>query len=97
VRPIKFERHAALLKSIARGRVWLDAIIAGTETVDEIATRHKRSVRRVNMTVSMAFIAPGLVKAAVEGRLLRGIGVANLREAPAGWSLQYKRLGLTPT
>ena len=30
----------------------------------------------------MAFIAPGLVRAAVEGRLPRGIGFANLRDAP---------------
>jgi hypothetical protein len=46
------------------------------------------------MTVSMAFIAPDLVKAAIEGRLARGIGVAALREAPAEWSLQFERLGL---
>jgi hypothetical protein len=96
VRPIKFERRAALLKSIARGRTWLDAIVAGTDTVEELAARHKCSVRHINMTISMAFIAPGLVKAAVEGRLPRGIGVANLREAPAEWSLQYRRLGLPP-
>ena len=47
-----------------------------------------------NMTISMAFIAPALVKAAVEGRLPRGIGVATLRDAPAEWSLQFERLGL---
>ena len=47
------------------------------------------------MTISMAFIAPGLVKAAVDGRLPRGIGIANLRDAPAEWSRQYEQLGLT--
>jgi hypothetical protein len=46
------------------------------------------------MTISMAFIAPGLVKAAVEGRLPRGIGVAAVRDLPAEWSLQFERLGL---
>ena len=46
------------------------------------------------MTISMAFIAPALVKAAVEGRLPRGIGVASLRDAPAEWSRQFERLGL---
>ena len=96
IRPIKFERRAALIKSISRGRAWLDEIVSGRTTVEEIATRQKCSVRHVNMTVSMAFIAPGLVKAAIEGRLPRGVGVANLREAPAEWSLQYQRLGLTP-
>jgi site-specific DNA recombinase len=95
VRPIKFERRAALLKSIARGRAWFDEIISDSTTVEDIAARQKCSVRHVNMTISLAFIAPGLVKAAVKGRLPRGIGVAALRDAPAEWSLQFARLGLT--
>jgi site-specific DNA recombinase len=95
VRPIKIERRAALLKSIARGRTWLDEIISDSTTVEDIAVRQKCSVRHVNMTISLAFIAPGLVKAAVEGRLPRGIGVAALRDPPAEWSLQFARLGLT--
>jgi site-specific DNA recombinase len=47
------------------------------------------------MTISLAFTAPALVKAAIERRLPRGIGVAALRDAPAEWSLQFERLGLT--
>ena len=39
--------------------------------VEQIAAREKCSVRRVNMTISLAFLAPDLVKAAVEGRLPR--------------------------
>jgi hypothetical protein len=97
VRPIKFERRAAFLKSIARGRAWLDEIISETTTAEDIAARQKCSVRHVNMTISLAFIAPGLIKAAVEGRLPRGIGVAALRDAPAEWSLQFARLGLAPS
>ena len=46
------------------------------------------------MTISLAFIAPGLVKAIIDGRLPRGIGVAALRDMPAEWSLQFERLGL---
>ena len=96
VRPIKAERRAALLKSIARGRAWLDDIISGAaQGVEDIAARNKCSVRHVNMTISMAFIAPALVTAALEGRLPRGIGVARLRDAPAEWSRQFERLGLT--
>jgi len=95
VRPIKFERRVALLKAIARGRTWLDEIIFDSTTVEDIAARQKCSVRHVNMTISLAFIAPGLVKAAIEGRLPRGIGVAALRDPPAEWSLQFARLGLT--
>src|SRR5262249_8727095 len=87
-RPMKAERRTALIKSIARGRAWLDEIVSGTASIEAIAARQKCSVRHVNMTISMAFIAPALVKAAVEGRLPRGIGIATLRDAPAEWSLQ---------
>ena len=93
-RPMKAERRTVLIKSIARGRAWLDEIVSGNASIEDIAARQKCSVRQVNMTISMAFIAPALIKAAVEGRLPRGIGVANLRDAPAEWSLQFERLGL---
>jgi DNA invertase Pin-like site-specific DNA recombinase len=96
VRPIKQQRRAAIIQSISRGRTWLDEIVSGSASVEDIAARQKCSVRHVNMTVSMAFVAPGLIRAAIEGRLPRGVGVANLREPPAEWSLQYQRLGLTP-
>ena len=95
VRPLKAERRTALLKAIARGRGWLDEIVSGaSQGVEQIATRHKCSIRQVNMTISLAFIAPTLVKAAIEGRLPRGIGVAALRDPPAEWSRQFERLGL---
>src|SRR3981189_3771922 len=82
--------------SILRGRRWLDQIVAGTVTsVEQIAARDKCSIRQVNMTISLAFLAPDLVKAAVEGRLPRGVGVARLRDAPAEWSRQYAMLGLS--
>jgi DNA invertase Pin-like site-specific DNA recombinase len=98
IRLIKAERRAALIRSIARGRDWLDQIVSGAVPgVEQIAARHKCSLRHVNMTISMAFIAPALVKAAVEGRLPRGIGVAALRDAPAEWSHQFQRLGLAQT
>ena len=62
-----------------------------------MAAREGCSARKINMTISLAFIAPDLVKAAVEGRLPRGIGVAALRDTPAEWSLQFERLGLAPS
>jgi hypothetical protein len=94
-RPIRAETRAKLIASIARGRRWLDEITAGEVTdVEQIAGREKCTIRKVNMTISLAFLAPDLVKAAVEGRLPRGIGVARLCDAPAEWSRQYRTLGL---
>jgi site-specific DNA recombinase len=97
VRPIRIERRARLVNAISRGRRWLDEILSGSATnIEQIATRQKCSVRQVNMTISLAFLAPDLVKAAVEGRLPRGIGVERLRDAPAEWSRQFEALGLNP-
>jgi DNA invertase Pin-like site-specific DNA recombinase len=94
-RPIRAETRAKLVTAIAQGRRWLDELISGTVTsTQEIADRQRCSARQVNMTISLAFLSPSLVQAAVEGRLPRGVGVANLRDAPAEWSLQHKRLGL---
>ncbi len=90
------ETRATLVAAIARGRRWLDEIVAGTVTgVEQIAARERCSIRQVNMTISLAFLAPDLVQAAVEGRLPRGIGVVRLRDAPAEWSRQYAMLGLS--
>ncbi len=97
VRPTRIERRARLVNAIARGRRWLDEIVSGSATnIEQIAARQKCSVRQVNMTISLAFLAPDLVKAAVEGRLPRGIGVERLRDAPAEWSRQFEALGLNP-
>jgi DNA invertase Pin-like site-specific DNA recombinase len=97
VRPTRIERRARLVSAIARGRRWLDEIVSGSITdVQQIAARQKCSVRQVNMTISLAFLAPDLVRAAVEGRLPRGIGVERLRDAPAEWGRQFEALGLNP-
>jgi hypothetical protein len=94
VRPELPERRLRLVSAIARGRRWLDEIIAGSVTdAKQIALRERCSVRHVNMTISFAFLAPKLVRAAVEGRLPRGINIERLRDPPAKWSQQSKPLG----
>ena len=95
-RPIRRDARARLIVAIARGRKWLDELVTGAITdIDAIAARERCSVRRINMTISLAFLAPDLVKAAIEGRLPRGIGIARLCDPPAEWSDQYRKLGLT--
>ena len=97
VRPERPERRLRLVNAIARGRRWLDEIVSGSVTdAEQIALRERCSVRHVNMTISLAFLAPKLVRAAVEGRLPRGINIERLRDAPAEWSRQFEALGLNP-
>jgi site-specific DNA recombinase len=92
---MRSETRATLVASIARGRRWLKEITDDSKyDVEAIAKRENCSVRQVNMTISLAFLAPDIVKAAINGRLPRGIGVARLRDAPIEWSRQHAMLGL---
>ena len=69
-----------------RGRRSLNEIISGSVTdAEQIALRERCRVRHVNMTISLAFLAPKLVRAAVEGRLPRCINIKRLRDPPAEW------------
>jgi site-specific DNA recombinase len=97
VRPEQFERRVRLVSTIARGRQWLDDVVSGrVTTVAELCVREACSVRQVNMTISLAFLAPNLVKAAVEGRLPRGVGIERLRDPTTEWTRQFEALGLNP-
>src|SRR6266700_3021159 len=94
-RPIRSESRALLVASIARGRRWLDELLADANAnAESIAKRERCSIRKVNMTISLAFLAPDLVQAAIAGRLPHGMGVARLADMPAGWSWQHQMLGL---
>jgi hypothetical protein len=84
-----------LINAIARH--WLDEIVNGAVTdAEQLAKRERCTVRQVNMTLSLAFLAPQLVKAAVEGRLPRGINIERLRDPHAEWGRQFEELGLDP-
>ena len=97
LRPMKLERRATLVAAIARGRRWLDELMADSATdAQAIAQREHCSLRHVNMTLSLAFLSPTLVKAAVEGRLPRGVGVEQLRDLPPEWDRQFEALSLAP-
>lgn len=95
-RPIRSETRATLVASIARGRAWLDEMTTDPKaTTESIAKRERCSPRKINKTISLAFLAPDLVKAAIEGRLPHGMGVARLFDLPAEWSRQRQVLGLS--
>jgi len=94
-RPMRSETRATLVAAIARGRRWLDELVADpSASADTIAKREKCSARKINMTISLAFLAPDLVQAAIDGRLPHGMGVARLTDLPAEWSQQHQMLGL---
>jgi hypothetical protein len=90
------ERRVRLISAIARGCRWLDEIMTGSITAEQLANRERCTVRQINLTLSLAFLAPQLVKAAVEGRLPRGINIERLRDPDPNWATQFQELGLDP-
>jgi hypothetical protein len=97
IRPDRAERRLRLIGAIARGRRWLDEIVFGSITdAAQLAGREKCTERQINLTLSLAFLAPQLVKAAVEGRLPRGINIERLRDTDSNWAMQFQVLGLNP-
>ena len=88
-RPMRAEARARLLEAIAKARRWLDGLIAGRFTsTAEIALHERCSERAVRITLSLAFLAPAIVRAAVEGRLPYGLNTSSFSELPILWEEQ---------
>jgi len=93
-KPIKVGPRVALVRSIGLGRFWLQKIMDEGTTVAAIAADHGCGIRMVNMTISLAFLSPSIVTAAVDGKLPRGLSVRTLKDPPPEWSQQAIKLGL---
>jgi hypothetical protein len=84
---MRSENRALLIASIARGRRWLNELIADpTANTTNIATRDGCSVRKVNMTISLAFLAPDVSRAEKKAP----IGRQNHRSAVSETKWSYK-------
>jgi hypothetical protein len=64
------------------------------QTIEVIGAREHRSERSIRMTLSLAFVAPPIVAAAIEGRLPHGFGSKRMMDLPMVWSHQWTALGL---
>lgn len=92
-RRIRSEDRTTLLASIGRGRRWLEELVIDpTATAETIAKREGCTARKVTMTISLAFLAPDLVKAAIDNTLPHGMGVVRLADLQAEWSKQHQVL-----
>ena len=92
---IRAEARARLLTATAIGRAWLDQLVQGeVPDLAEIAARENRSERSVRMLLSLAFLAPDIVKASIQGTLPRGHGLSTLTDLPMDWTEQRRNLGL---
>jgi site-specific DNA recombinase len=94
-RPIRSEARSRLLKAVAQSHIWLDQLVGDRNTsIATISKTNKLSDKSVRATVSLAFLAPDIIEAAIEGRLHRGLTVTEMTGLPADWQAQRLALGL---
>jgi site-specific DNA recombinase len=87
--------RAILIEALRDAHRWLDELLSDPRlTLESIASREGKTERSIRMTLSLAFLAPEIVKAAVEGRLPRGFGLKRLVDLPMAWPDQWRALGL---
>jgi site-specific DNA recombinase len=85
-RPMPANARAILIEALRDAHRWLDELLSDPRlTLESIASREDKSERSIRMTLSLAFLAPDIVKAAVEGRLPRGFGLKRLVDLPMVW------------
>ena len=88
-------QYPGAAESFRNARRWLDELIKDPhQTIEVFAAREHKSERSIRMTLSLAFVAPPIVAAAIEGRLPRGFGSKRVMDLPMVWSQQWDALGL---
>ena len=94
-RPMRTEARAALTYALRDAHHWLDELSTSPNlNIESLAAREGKTERWIRRTISLAFLCPALVKAAIDGRLPRGFGVKRLMDLPMAWPDQWSALGL---
>jgi site-specific DNA recombinase len=94
--PMPQGARTILIEAIRQAHRWRDRLQSDpTETIETIASKQGKTERSIRMTLSLAFLAPDIVGAAIEGRLPRGFGLKRLVDLPVAWPEQWRALGLS--
>jgi len=95
MRPMRTEARALVIDALRDAHHWLDELTTSPNlTIDSLAAREGKTERWIRRTISLAFLCPALIKAAIDGRLPRGFGVKRLMDLPMAWPDQWLALGL---
>lgn len=83
---IRSTERARLLSGIAKARSWLLRLVSGEAVaLINIAQEEGVSERSARMTLSLAFLPPVIIQAAIEGALPRGRAITRLAEPDLAW------------
>jgi site-specific DNA recombinase len=72
IRPMRVKARVAFVEALRLAHCWLDELVTDPRLIVEaIAAREGKTERSIRMTLSLTFLAPPIVKAAIDGRLPR--------------------------
>src|SRR5579863_10393170 len=78
-------RGRSLLGALLDADRWLDELLSDPcQSLESLVLREGKTERSIRMTLPLAFLAPDIVKAAVEGRLPRGYGLKQVPSVASG-------------
>jgi hypothetical protein len=82
---MRSKTRAVLIDALRDAHLWLDQLTADADqTVEALAAHEGKTARWIRRTLSLAFLSSTLVKAAIEGRLPRGLG------SSASWTFRWR-------
>ncbi|MEQ9812986.1 MAG: recombinase family protein, partial [Azospirillaceae bacterium] len=89
----------ALINAVARAHLWFEDLLSGEfETLGDIAERYGVSSRYLSNLLPLAFLAPDIATAILEGRQPIDLTAERLSkhiEIPASWDRQTRALGFS--
>ena len=92
---MRTEARALVIDALRDAHHWLVELTTSPHlTIELLAAREGKTERWIPRTISVAFLCPAFVKAAIEGRLPRGFWVKRLMDLPMAWPNQWSALGL---
>jgi site-specific DNA recombinase len=92
---MRTKARAILIDALRDAHHWLDDLTRSpNQTIEALAAREGKTERWIRRTLSLAFLCPTLVRAAIDGRLPRGYRVKRLMDLPMDWPQQWAVLGL---
>lgn len=87
-----------LIQAVARGRYWYDLLLSGqAKSREEIAKAYGISGQHVARLLPLAWLAPDIVEAILDGRQPKALTVKRLlAKLPMDWADQRRALGFEP-
>lgn len=93
---LRAERRVTLVTAIAKARQWVDEPTSGRVVdINKLADREGCSERNIRRALSLAFLAPDIVQAAIDGELPPDLVMTRISsDLPLSWSAQREALAL---